>query len=125
MIDILNKVKALDGSKSVLNIFSDTSDEDDYWINLNALYLITSLRNDDEQKILYEYIIPVSFFVGIISFINKVYDSFLQLTPIPSTSIRLFNSTYFGTFINIVIKIIVIRIAKYFFIYIYLLIHYL
>lgn len=56
MIDILNKVKALDGSKSVLNIFSDTSDEDDYLINLNAQYLITSLLNDDEQKILYEYI---------------------------------------------------------------------
>ena len=56
MIDILNKVKALDGSKSVLNIFSDTSDEDDYLINLNAQYLITSLLNDDEQKMLYEYI---------------------------------------------------------------------
>ena len=56
MIDILNKVKALDGSKSVLNIFSDTSDEDDYLINLNARYLITSLLNNDEQKMLYEYI---------------------------------------------------------------------
>ena len=56
MIDILNKVKALDGSKSVLNIFSDTSDEDDYLINLNAQYLITSLLNNDEQKMLYEYI---------------------------------------------------------------------
>ena len=56
MIDILNKVKALDGSKSILNIFSDTSDEDDYLINLNAQYLITSLLNNDEQKMLYEYI---------------------------------------------------------------------
>ena len=56
MIEILNKVRALDGSKSVLNIFSDTSDEDDYLINLNAQYLITSLLNDDEQKMLYEYI---------------------------------------------------------------------
>lgn len=55
MIDILNKVKALDGRKSVLNIFSDTADED-YLINLNAQYLITSLLNDDEQKMLYEYI---------------------------------------------------------------------
>ena len=56
MIEILNKVRALDGSKSVLNIFSDTSDEDDYLINLNAQYLITSLLNNDEQKMLYEYI---------------------------------------------------------------------
>ena len=56
MIDILNKVKALDGRKSVLNIFSDTVKEDDYLINLNAQYLITSLLNDDEQKMLYEYI---------------------------------------------------------------------
>ena len=56
MIDILNKVKALDERKIVLNIFSDTSDEDDYLINLNARYLITSLLNDDEQKMLYEYI---------------------------------------------------------------------
>ena len=56
MTDILNKVKALDGSKSVLNIFSDTVEEDDYLINLNARYLITSLLNNDEQKMLYEYI---------------------------------------------------------------------
>ena len=56
MIEILNKVRALDGKKIVLNIFSDTSDEDDYLINLNARYLITSLLNDDEQKMLYEYI---------------------------------------------------------------------
>ena len=56
MIDILNKVKALDERKFVLNIFSDTSDEDDYLINLNARYLITSLLNNDEQKMLYEYI---------------------------------------------------------------------
>lgn len=56
MIDILNKVKALDERKFVLNIFSDTSDEDDYLINLNAQYLITSLLNNDEQKMLYEYI---------------------------------------------------------------------
>lgn len=55
MIDILNKVKALDGRKSVLNIFSDTANED-YLINLNAQYLITSLLNNDEQKMLYEYI---------------------------------------------------------------------
>ena len=56
MIEILNKVKALDERKFVLNIFSDTSDEDDYLINLNAQYLITSLLNDEEQKVLYEYI---------------------------------------------------------------------
>ena len=56
MIDILNKVKALDERKFVLNIFSDTSDEDDYLINLNAQYRITRLLNDDEQKMLYEYI---------------------------------------------------------------------
>ena len=56
MIEILNKVKALDERKFVLNIFSDTSDEDDYLINLNAQYLITSLLNNDEQKMLYEYI---------------------------------------------------------------------
>ena len=56
MIEILNKVRALDGKKFVLNIFSDTSDEDDYLINLNAQYLITSLLNNDEQKMLYEYI---------------------------------------------------------------------
>ena len=56
MIDILNKVKALDERKFVLNIFSDTSNEDDYLINLNAQYLNTSLLNDDEQKMLYEYI---------------------------------------------------------------------
>ena len=56
MIDILNKVKALDERKFVLNIFSDTSDEDDYLINLNAQYLNTSLLNDEEQKVLYEYI---------------------------------------------------------------------
>ena len=56
MIEILNKIKALDERKFVLNIFSDTSDEDDYLINLNARYLITSLLNDDEQKMLYEYI---------------------------------------------------------------------
>ena len=56
MIEILNKVRALDGKNFVLNIFSDTADEDDYLINLNARYLITSLLNDDEQKMLYEYI---------------------------------------------------------------------
>ena len=56
MIEILNKVRALDGRKFVLNIFSDTSDEDDYLINLNAQYLNTSLLNDEEQKVLYEYI---------------------------------------------------------------------
>ena len=56
MIEILNKVRALDGRKFVLNIFSDTADEDDYLINLNAQYLITSLLNNDEQKMLYEYI---------------------------------------------------------------------
>ena len=56
MIEILNKVRALDGKKFVLNIFSDTSDEDDYLINLNAQYLITSLLNNDEQKMLYEHI---------------------------------------------------------------------
>lgn len=56
MIEILNKVKALDGRKFVLNIFSDTADEDDYLINLNAQYLKTSLLNDEEQKVLYEYI---------------------------------------------------------------------
>ena len=56
MIEILNKVKALDERKFVLNIFSDTSDEDDYLINLNAQYLITSLLNDEEQKVLYKYI---------------------------------------------------------------------
>lgn len=56
MIDILNKVKALDGDKEVLNIFSDTMEEDNYLINLNAQYLITSLLNDDQQEMLYEYI---------------------------------------------------------------------
>ena len=56
MIEILNKVRALDGKKFVLNIFSDTDDEYDYLINLNAQYLITSLLNDEEQKMLYEYI---------------------------------------------------------------------
>ncbi len=56
MIDILNKVKALDGRKFVIDIFSDTAEEDDYLINLNAQYLNTSLLDDDEQKILYEYI---------------------------------------------------------------------
>lgn len=56
MIDILNKVKALDGRKFVLDIFSDTADEDDYLINLNAQYLNTSSLNDEEQKVLYEYI---------------------------------------------------------------------
>ena len=56
MIDILNKVKALDGEKFVLNIFNDTADEDAYLINLNAQYLNTSLLNDEEQKVLYEYI---------------------------------------------------------------------
>lgn len=56
MIEILNKVRALDGRKVVLNIFSDTVEEDDYLINLNAQYLITSLLNNDEQKMLYEYI---------------------------------------------------------------------
>ena len=56
MIEILNKVRALDERKFVLNIFNDTSDEDDYLINLNAQYLITSLLNNDEQKMLYEYI---------------------------------------------------------------------
>ena len=56
MVDILNKVKALDGRKFVLDIFSDTADEDDYLINLNAQYLNTSSLNDEEQKVLYEYI---------------------------------------------------------------------
>ena len=56
MIEILNKVKALDERKFVLNIFNDTVEEDDYLINLNAQYLITSLLNDEEQKMLYEYI---------------------------------------------------------------------
>lgn len=56
MIDILNKVKALDGAKEVLNIFSDTAEEDGYLINLNAQYLNTRLLNDDEQERLYEYI---------------------------------------------------------------------
>lgn len=66
MIDILNKVKALDGRKFALDIFSDTAtaklptyanpNEDDYLINLNAQYLNISLLNDDEQKMLYEYI---------------------------------------------------------------------
>ena len=56
MIDILNKVKALDERKFVLNIFSDTVEEDDYLINLNAQYMITSLLNKDEQKMLSEYI---------------------------------------------------------------------
>lgn len=56
MIDILNKVKALDGRKFILDIFSDTANEDDYLINLNAQYLNTSSLNDEEQKVLYEYI---------------------------------------------------------------------
>lgn len=56
MIEILNKVRALDERKFVLNIFSDTADEDDYLINLHAHYLNTSLLNDEEQKVLYEYI---------------------------------------------------------------------
>ena len=56
MIEILNKVRALDERKFVLDIFSDTVEEDDYLINLNAQYLITSLLNNDEQKMLYEYI---------------------------------------------------------------------
>lgn len=55
MIEILNKVKAFDGRKFVIDIFSDTIEED-YLINLNAQYLSTSLLDDDEQKILYEYI---------------------------------------------------------------------
>lgn len=56
MIDILNKVKALDGRKIVIDIFSDTLEESDYLINLNAQYLNTSLLDDNEQKMLYEYI---------------------------------------------------------------------
>lgn len=56
MIDILNKVKALDGRKFVIDIFSNTAEEDDYLINLNAQYLNTSLLDDNEQKMLYEYI---------------------------------------------------------------------
>lgn len=56
MIDMLNKVKALDGRKFVIDIFSDTAEEDDYLINLNAQYLNTSLLDDDEQEMLYEYI---------------------------------------------------------------------
>ncbi|HBF68376.1 MAG TPA: hypothetical protein DDW20_03545 [Firmicutes bacterium] len=56
MIDILNKVKAFDGNKEVLNIFSDTMEEDNYLINLNAQYLNTSLLDEDEQRMLYEYI---------------------------------------------------------------------
>lgn len=56
MIDILNKVKALDGRKIVIDIFSDTLEESDSLINLNAQYLNTSLLDDNEQKMLYEYI---------------------------------------------------------------------
>lgn len=56
MIDILNKVKALDGEKNVLDIFSNTMEEDNYLITLDAQYLITKLLNDDEQERLYEYI---------------------------------------------------------------------